>query len=187
MRRAIGGHREKPRRNQKTWKIVASPEFGLARIRPENALVRNMHQPLKIPILRGTISMLFEKLLGRPYSALQRYFAACILFIGLTAVLFSHRWWSVDPFSVYSMPDVDTDGTLWFIWLKAYSGKLFSSLGLTPLLTYPFGFDLAPFPFDNLIDDLRATAIHLAGGGWKAAVFVINASALLAYPLSGCT
>lgn len=131
--------------------------------------------------------MLFEKPRERPLSATQRYATACALFIGLTAVLFSHRWWSVDPFSVYSMPDVDTDGTLWFIWLKAHSGKLFSSLELTPLLSYPFGFDLAPFPFDNLIDDLRATAIHLAGGSWMAAVFVINASALIAYPLSGCT
>ncbi|WCM92458.1 hypothetical protein M5C99_19185 [Acidovorax sp. NCPPB 2350] len=140
-----------------------------------------------MPMLRKTIDMLFEKLRERPLSAIQRYSAACILFIGLTAALFSHRWWSVDPFSVYSMPDVDTDGTLWFIWLKAHSGKLFTSVELTPLLSYPFGFDLAPFPFDNLIDDLRAAAIHLAGGGWRAAVFVINASALIAYPLSGCT
>ncbi|MDA8519441.1 YfhO family protein [Acidovorax sp. NCPPB 4044] len=122
-----------------------------------------------------------------PYSIALRYGSAFALFICLTAVLFSHRWWSVDPFAVYSMPDVDTDGTLWFIWIKAYSGKIFSSMELTPLLSYPYGFDLSPFPFDNLIDDLRSAAIRWSDGGWQAAVFVINASALIAYPLSAAT
>ncbi len=116
--------------------------------------------------------------------AAQRYGSALVLFCCLTLLLFYHRWWSVDPFSVYSMPDVDTDGTLWFIWLKAHSDKLFTSVELTPLLTYPFGFDLSPFPFDNIIDDLRSAAVAWTGGSWRSAVFVINASALIAYPLS---
>lgn len=109
------------------------------------------------------------------------------LFCCLTLLLFHYRWWSVDPFSVYSMPDVDTDGTLWFIWLKAQSGKLFTSVELTPLLTYPFGFDLSPFPFDNVIDDLRSAMVAWSGGSWRSAVFVINASALIAYPLTALT
>ncbi|ADX44841.1 hypothetical protein Acav_0918 [Paracidovorax avenae ATCC 19860] len=123
---------------------------------------------------------------GEP-SAWRRHGTALVLFSCLTLLLFSHRWWSVDPFSVYSMPDVDTDGTLWFIWLKAHSGHLFTSVELTSLLTYPFGFDLSPFPFDNLIDDLRSAAVKWSGGGWRSAVFVINASALMAYPLAAMT
>lgn len=120
-------------------------------------------------------------------AAWKRHAFALILFTLLTLALFTHRWFSVDPFAVYSMPDVDTDGTLWFIWLKAHSGHLFDGIGLTGMMSYPFGFDLSPFPFDNLIDDLRAALVKAAGGDWRALVFVINASALIAYPLTAYT
>ncbi|MFC4161779.1 hypothetical protein [Chitinimonas lacunae] len=119
--------------------------------------------------------------------AWKRHAFALTLFVVLTLALFSHRWLTVDPFSVYSMPDVDTDGTLWFIWLKTHSNHLFDGIGLTGTMSYPFGFDLSPFPFDNLIDDLRAAVVKLAGGDWRTLVFVINASALLAYPLTAYT
>src|SRR6218665_98646 len=68
---------------------------------------------------------------------------AIIFFSLLTAGLFAHRWVGVDWSSVYSMPDVDTDGTLWFLWLKVHSGEIFSSMALTGALTHPFGYDLS--------------------------------------------
>ncbi|WP_245783463.1 hypothetical protein [Paracidovorax konjaci] len=109
---------------------------------------------------------------------------ALLLFTALTAALFAHRWLWVDPSSVYSMPDVDTDGTLWFIWLKVHTGNIFSSLGVAKDLTFPFGYDLSPFPFDNILDDARALVVQWAGGSWRDLVWVINMSALIAYPLS---
>lgn len=110
-----------------------------------------------------------------------------VLFSLLTAGLFSHRWVGVDLSSVYSMPDVDTDGTLWFIWLKVHTGHLFSSVALADGLTYPFGYDLSPFPFANFMDDLRALCVSLSGGTWRDLIRVINLSALIAYPLSAYT
>lgn len=106
------------------------------------------------------------------------------LFMALTAVLFAHRWLLVDPSSVYSMPDVDTDGTLWFIWLKVHTGHIFSGVGTAQDLSYPFGYDLSPFPFDNLLDDVRAWTVQALGGSWHVLVLVVNLTALLAYPLS---
>lgn len=110
-----------------------------------------------------------------------------IFFSLLTAGLFAHRWADVDLSSIYSMPDVDTDGTLWFLWLKVHTGHIFSSIGLADALTYPFGYDLSPFPFDNFLDDIRALCVRLAGGTWRDLIRVINISALVAYPLSAYT
>lgn len=112
------------------------------------------------------------------------HLAVLVLFTAFTAALFAHRWVLVDPSSVYSMPDVDTDGTLWFIWLKVHTGHIFSSIGIAHDLSYPFGYDLSPFPFDNLLDDIRAWIVQVSGGSWRDLIRVINVSALLAYPLS---
>ncbi|WCM92454.1 hypothetical protein M5C99_19165 [Acidovorax sp. NCPPB 2350] len=117
----------------------------------------------------------------------QWHVGAIALFSLLTAGLFAHRWVGVDISSVYSMPDVDTDGTLWFIWLKVHTGHIFSSMRLADALTYPFGYDLSPFPFDNFLDDVRALCVSLSGGTWRDLIRVINISALIAYPLSAYT
>lgn len=102
----------------------------------------------------------------------------------LTLIIFKHRWLDNDIFNVYSMSDNDTDATIWYIWLKAKYYSIFDTMRVIPTISYPFGHDVSVAPFYNIIDEIRAELLRWANLDIRWLIFIINASALLAYPIT---
>ena len=110
--------------------------------------------------------------------------AVFFLYFILTLIIFKHRWLDNNIFDVYSMSDNDTDGTIWYVWLKAKYYGLFETMSVIHTISYPFGHDVSHAPFYNLIDEIRAELLRWANLDIRWLIFIVNASALITYPLA---
>lgn len=107
-----------------------------------------------------------------------------IFYIIITIIIFNRRLLNIG--SSYGMPDVDTDGALWYYWAQVYSDTHGINFDFTnEFLSYPFGYDVSYIPFFSLIYEINIFFIKLlGGGGWNSIVLMSNISTLVAYILS---
>jgi hypothetical protein len=101
----------------------------------------------------------------------------------LTGILFYPRLPTI--FTHYAMPDVDTDGGLWYQWyVNSIKDKGFV-YDITPFAGYPFGYDIAISPADNLVYSTQLFILrHIIGFSWQNLIFITNVSSLATYPLA---
>ena len=105
-----------------------------------------------------------------------------LFYTALTLVLYYHRLPTL--FTHYGMPDIDTDGGLWFQWYLHHIAATKSTYDITSLTAYPAGYDIAFAPVFNLIYTIQALLAGLGGFHWSKLIATVNISTLLAYPLS---
>lgn len=107
------------------------------------------------------------------------FIAYCII----TLIIFNHRLPHIT--TQYGMPDIDTDGGLWYQWLNVYSHQHGLMPEFTNFIAYPFGLDLSYNPFPNLIYTIHAFILeHIIGFSWQNLMLVTNISSLSTYPLA---
>lgn len=107
------------------------------------------------------------------------------IYTAIAIVIYKHRLIDVSPFTHYSMPDVDTDATLWYLWVKSQINAENTPFKTIHYLSYPYGYDMTIAPFFNIFDEVRIFFYESMGGGWHNLIFIINISAFLAHPLTG--
>ncbi len=101
----------------------------------------------------------------------------------ITLLIFHHRLDTI--FTHYAMPDIDTDGGLWYTWYKIFSHQRGNLSEITTLIVNPFGFDLSFLPFSNLVYSIHAFLLeYVLGFSWNNLIFITNVSSLITYPLS---
>lgn len=109
-----------------------------------------------------------------------------LLFLGywvITLVIFYHRLPHIT--TQYGMPDIDTDGGLWYQWLNVYSRQHGLMPEFTNFIAYPFGLDLSYNPFPNLIYTVQVFVLdYVIGFSWQHLMLVTNISSLSTYPLA---
>lgn len=109
-------------------------------------------------------------------------FLSFVLYMLITVIIFWHRITNIATH--YSMPDVDTDGTIWYYWARIYTEKNQILFELNNLVGYPYGYDYSYIPFQNLIYEINIAIIKLLGGDWQSIILITNISALASYPLA---
>jgi len=101
----------------------------------------------------------------------------------VTLIIFNNRLPHI--FTQYGMPDIDTDGGLWYQWYKIFTSQHKILPDISNVIAYPFGFDYSFLPFSNLIYSIQIFVLeHIVGFSWSNLVFVTNVSSLITYPLS---
>lgn len=111
------------------------------------------------------------------------YLISTIVYCCITLLIFQHRLPHIT--TEFGMPDVDTDGGLWYQWYLYYTKTHNLLPQITTLFVYPFGFDLTFVPFSNLIYSTQLFFLeHILGFSWSNLVLVTNISSLVTYPLS---
>lgn len=113
----------------------------------------------------------------------RQYFFIFVVYLSITLLIFWHRL----PYFLtqYGMPDVDTDGTMWYFWARIFAEQHSFYFNYNNIFFgYPYGYDFSNIPFFSLIYEASIFLIKFFGGTWKAIIGVSNFSALIAYPLS---
>lgn len=105
---------------------------------------------------------------------------AGLVYLVITLFIFRHRWINGNLSTQYSMPGIDTDGTMWAVWAINYKG---GDTSISDLWSYPYGFDFTSIPI-NFFEYFRAFVLGLLGGQWPDLVLIFNLAAILAYPLA---
>ncbi|HYD35462.1 MAG TPA: hypothetical protein VD999_05320 [Vitreimonas sp.] len=124
---------------------------------------------------------MLKKILSSP---LFSFVSAFCGYVVITVLLYQHRL----PYlwTRYAMPDVDTDGGLWYHWylVKIATDRLIYDVA--DVVAHPFGYDIAYAPINNLIYSFQAWILHqVLGFSWQNLVFITNLSSLIVYPLAG--
>lgn len=116
----------------------------------------------------------------------NRYLFFVLLFmvyVVITLIIFQHRIPYL--FTHYAMPDVDTDGGLWYQWFLIYMRNHAFIYDVIPIIGYPFGYDISLSPASNLIYSLQVFILnHVTGFSWSNLIFITNISSLMTYPVS---
>jgi hypothetical protein len=100
-----------------------------------------------------------------------------------TVVIFRHRVSEIATH--YTMPDVDTDGGLWYQWYLSYIKKNDLVYDVTNLEGFPLGYDVSIAPIKNLIYSFHVFLLTTTVGyNWKNLIVVNNVSSLLVYPIA---
>lgn len=109
-----------------------------------------------------------------------------IVFLIYGLVTLAVFWFRIPNFLThYGMPDVDTDGTMWYFWARVFTDShLIFFDSSASLFGFPFGYDFSYIPFFSLIYEATIYLIKLFGGSWQAIVGVTNFSMLISYPLT---
>jgi len=111
------------------------------------------------------------------------YILSFLFFCFITIIIFWHRVSSIT--SHYGMPDVDTDGGLWFQWYLVFSRQHDLPINFTHLVGYPFGYNIFSAPVMNHVYSLHAFILEkIMGFSWSNLIIVTNISSLIVYPLS---
>src|SRR2546423_9052955 len=104
-----------------------------------------------------------------------------LIYVFITAIIFYHRFPNI--FTQYGMPDVDTDGGLWYQWYLTYIHKHHLLYDITALAGYPLGYDISLSPANNLIYNIQVFFLeHIFGFSWSNLVLITNVSSLITYP-----
>ena len=117
-------------------------------------------------------------------SYLQHSGFAFLAYLAVTLFIFRHRWIDSHLSTQYSMPGIDTDGTMWSIWAINFKG---GAAFINDLWSYPYGYDFYGVPFNNLLDSSKILFLNLLGGQWQYLILITNLSAILAYPFAAIT
>lgn len=104
------------------------------------------------------------------------------IYIVITLIVFYHRLPHI--FTQYAMPDVDTDGGLWFKWYLHFINKNGLLYEVLDLAGYPFGYDISLSPISNLIYSAQVFILDFVGFSWSRLIFITNFFSLITYPLS---
>ncbi len=105
------------------------------------------------------------------------------IYVLLTAFIFRHRVPYLN--TRYAMPDVDTDGGLWYQWFLVFKDQHKLVYDLVNLTAYPFGYDIAFSPVVNLIYSVQAFILkNVLGFSWQNLILITNLSTLLVHPFS---
>lgn len=124
------------------------------------------------------------KLKNKLSSPLIFFILSFLAYTVITLVIFYHRLPNIT--TQFAMPDVDTDGGLWYQWYIYYTNSHNLLPQITTLFVYPFGYDLTFTPFSNLIYSIQLFFLeYVLGFSWSNLVLVTNISSLITYPLSG--
>lgn len=111
------------------------------------------------------------------------FIAVLLIYTLITLIIFNHRLPHI--FTQYAMPDVDTDGGLWYQWYLHYIKIHQLPYDVTNMEGYPFGYDLSSSPANNLIFTVQLFVLEkILGFSWSNLIFVTNISSILTYPLS---
>lgn len=111
------------------------------------------------------------------------YLVSITVYSVITLCIFYHRLPHIT--TEFGMPDVDTDGGLWYQWFLYYTKAHGLLPQITTLSVYPFGYDLTFLPFSNLIYSTQVFFLeHFLGFSWSNLILITNISSLITYPLS---
>lgn len=107
-----------------------------------------------------------------------------IVYILLTFIIFYKK--VLISGCCYGMSDVDTDGSFWYYWMKAFADKNMLNFNVNYFLTYPFGYDTYYIPFANIhgAGNIIPFLIKLFNINTVNFVLLSNLSMLLSYPAS---
>lgn len=109
--------------------------------------------------------------------------AAFLAYTVITLLIFYHRIPNIT--TQYAMPDVDTDGGLWYQWFLYFINKHHLTYDVITLAGYPFGYDISLSPASNLIYSIQVFILeNILGFSWSNLILVTNISSLITYPLS---
>lgn len=101
----------------------------------------------------------------------------------LTVIIFKHRITQITTH--YGLPDVDTDGTFWYLWNSSQNQINKTPFNPNVYLTYPYGFETSYIPFESLIYDIIISILKIIGPTIQNIIFVTNISTILSYPIAG--
>ncbi len=110
------------------------------------------------------------------------YFFIFLVYLLITVFIFRNKIPTF--FTHYGMPDVDTDGGLWFQWYLTYINNRKLPYELLNIVGYPFGYDIAFSPVINLVYSIQSSVMSTLGFSWKLLVPITNFSSLIVYPVS---
>ena len=83
------------------------------------------------------------------------------------------------------MPDIDTDGGLWYQWYLHYIKTHQLVYDIANVAGYPLGYDISASPASNLVFSVQLFIMeHISGFSLKNLIFITNLSSLITYPLS---
>jgi hypothetical protein len=113
----------------------------------------------------------------------REYLFIFFIYLVITVLIFWQR--SSHFFTHYGMPDIDSDGTMWYLWAKIFSQQHSFYFNLNnSLFGFPTGYDYSSIPLFSLIYEIGIYLARLAGGAWSDILAFANFSTLIAYPLS---
>jgi len=111
------------------------------------------------------------------------YLSVFLFYCLLMAIIFHTRVSHLS--TLYGMPDIDTDGTLWYQWFIVFIQKKKLLYDVINLSGYPFGTDISYLPFVNLIYTIQGFILNnLVPFSWQNIITLANVFALSSYPLS---
>ncbi len=105
-----------------------------------------------------------------------------LIYLILTLLIFHHRLPFLD--TRYAMPDIDTDGGLWYQWFLVFLEQKKELYEITDYIGFPFGFDITFKPFETLIYSVHIALLKMFGFSWQNLILITNISSLLVYPLA---
>lgn len=101
----------------------------------------------------------------------------------VTIVIFRHRLLNINTY--YGMPDVDSDGTIWYFWARLFAEKNNLNFNLNNLFfSYPYGYDISYIPFFSLNYEIAIKIINFIGFSWRNIILIINTSLIITYAAS---
>lgn len=109
-------------------------------------------------------------------------FIVFVIYCIITALIFHNRIPYL--FTHYAMPDVDTDGGLWYKWFLYYIQVHKLPYDVIYLAGYPFGYDISLSPISNIIYSLQVFILTVFGYSWSNLIIVTNIFSLLTYPFA---
>lgn len=109
-------------------------------------------------------------------------FFVFVIYIFLSYLVFHHRFNHI--FTHYSLPDVDTDGGIWYQWYLHFIHANNLVYDVNIMEAYPFGYDIAFGPISNLVYSTQVFILNIWGYSWSRLIFINNLFALLVYPFS---
>lgn len=123
-----------------------------------------------------------RKLKKRKYTVFF-FVVSFLIYTVITGVIFNHRIENISTH--YALPDVDTDGGLWFQWYSIFTKNNNILFDFNDYDGYPFGYDHSISPSSNLIYSVQMFILDkVVGYSWSNLILVTNISSLMSYPLA---
>ncbi|PIR43605.1 hypothetical protein COV24_02155, partial [candidate division WWE3 bacterium CG10_big_fil_rev_8_21_14_0_10_32_10] len=96
-------------------------------------------------------------------------FFVFVIYIFLSYLVFHHRFNHI--FTHYSLPDVDTDGGIWYQWYLHFIHANNLVYDVNIMEAYPFGYDIAFGPISNLVYSTQVFILNIWGYSWSRLIF----------------
>ncbi len=105
-----------------------------------------------------------------------------ILYLLIFFVIFYNRILNI--YNGYGMPDVDTDGTLWYYWARVFLDQKNLFFNFNVPIAYPFGYDVSHIPYFSLFYEFIVLIVRNIGNSFNNIILVSNILSLSSYPIS---